>query len=96
MLHIAHIVQGVQDVKDLKNNLLSIGQLDDLECKNHIEGGILKLLRENLVLMKADKIIMNLYVLMGDMLQKVNVTVALTCQEEVVMTWHHRLSHMSE
>jgi len=36
------IVQGVRHVKHLKKNLLSIEQLDDLECKIHAEGGFLK------------------------------------------------------
>jgi len=39
-------------VKDLKKNLLSIGQLDDCECKIHTEGGILKVVRGYLVVMK--------------------------------------------
>jgi len=32
-------IQEVRHVMDLKKNLLSIGQLDDLGCKIHIEGG---------------------------------------------------------
>ena len=46
-------IQGVRHVKGLKKNLLSIGQLDDLGCKTHIEGGILKVLKGALVVMKA-------------------------------------------
>ena len=38
-------MQGVRHVKGLKKNLLSTGQLDDIECKTHIEGGILKVVK---------------------------------------------------
>ena len=62
-------IQGVRHVKGLKKNLLSIGQLDDLRCKTHIEGGILKILKGVLVVMKAEKVAANLYMLMGDTLQ---------------------------
>ena len=42
-------LQGVRHVKGLKKNLLSIGQLDELGCKTHIEGGILKVVKGALV-----------------------------------------------
>lgn len=47
-------------MKELKKNLLSIGQLDDLGCKTHIEGGILKVVKGALVVMKAKKLYGNL------------------------------------
>lgn len=83
-------------MKDLKNNLLSIGQLDDLGCKIHVEGGILKVVKGNLVVMKAKNIMSTLYVLMGDTLKEANATVALTSPEEASLTWHRRLRRMSE
>ena len=60
-------IQGVH-VKGLKKNLLSIAQLDGLECKTHIEDRILKVIKRALVVMKANKIAANLYRLLGDML----------------------------
>jgi len=93
---IVRTIQKVRHVKDLKKNILSIGQLDDLRYKIHTEGGILKVARENMVVMKAEKIMVNLYVLMWDTLQEVNATVASTSQEELVMMRHCRLQHMSE
>ncbi|RDX72702.1 hypothetical protein CR513_47779, partial [Mucuna pruriens] len=63
---------GVQYVKGLKNNLFSIGQFNDLECKIHTEGEILKVEKDNLVMMKVDKIMTNLYMLLGDTLQEAN------------------------
>jgi len=49
-------IQGVRHVKDLKKNLLSIGQLDVLRCTIHTQGVILKVVRENLVMIKVKKI----------------------------------------
>jgi len=37
------------------------------------------------VIIEAEKIATNLYILIGD-----------TLQEETTMTWHHKLGHMSE
>ena len=62
-------IQGIRHVKDLKKNLLSIRQLDNLGCKTHIEGGILKVVKGALVVMKEKKMVANLYMLLGDMLQ---------------------------
>ena len=53
-------------------------------------------MKGNLVLIKAEKIIANLCMLLGDMLQEVYALVATTSQEEAMMIWHQRLGHMSE
>ena len=89
-------IQGVRHVKGLKKNLLSIGQLDDLGCKFHIEGGILKVSKGALVVMKAEKISANLYMLLGDTLQEADASVAAASQEDSTTMWHRRLGHMSE
>ena len=89
-------IQGVRHVKGLKKNILSIGQLDDLGCKILTEGGIIKVVKGNLVVMKAKKIIANLYMLLGDTVQEADASVATANQEEATMTWHRRLGHMSE
>jgi len=41
------------NIQDLKEIILSIEQLDHLGCKVHIKDEILKMMRYNLVLMKA-------------------------------------------
>ena len=75
---------------------MSIGQLDDLGCKTHVENGILKLVKGALVVMKAKKISSNLYMLLGVTLLKGEASVASTSQEESALMWHCRLGHMSE
>ena len=46
-------LQGVRHMKGLRKNLLSIRQLDELGFKTHIEGGILKVIKGALVVMRA-------------------------------------------
>ncbi|KAJ0082954.1 hypothetical protein Patl1_10293 [Pistacia atlantica] len=48
---IIRTIQGVRHVKGLKKNLLSLGQLDDLGCKTHIENEIMKIVEGVLVVM---------------------------------------------
>lgn len=83
-------------MKGLKKHLLSIGQLDDLGCKTHAEGGILKVVRGALVVMKAEKLSTNLYIIMGETLQEGDVSIASTSQENSTTMWHRKLGHMSE
>ena len=75
-------IQGARHVKGLKKNLLSVGQLDNLGCKIQTESGILKVVKGNLVVMKAEKITSNLYMLLGDTLQEADASVAAASQEE--------------
>ena len=89
-------IQEVRHVKGLKKNLLSLGQLDDLGCKTHIQDGIMKVIKGALVVIKAEKIAVNLYMLSGDTLQEADVSVASASQEESTIIWHCKLGHMSE
>ncbi|KAI9160216.1 hypothetical protein LWI28_006248 [Acer negundo] len=92
-----HTIQEVRHVKSLKKNLLSLGQLDDLRCKTQIENGILKIVRGALVVIKAEKITSNLYMLKGETLQEADSCVASTNHgEESTIMWHHKLNHISE
>ncbi|TXG73741.1 hypothetical protein EZV62_002320 [Acer yangbiense] len=71
-------IQEVRHMKGLKKNLLSLGQLDNLGCKTQIENEILQIVRGALVVMKAEKITSNLYMLKGETLQEVDSCVAST------------------
>ena len=62
---IIRIIEEVRRVKGLKKNLLSLGQIDSHGCKTHVENGIMKIARGVLVLMKAEKISTNLFMLKG-------------------------------
>ena len=83
-------------MKGLKKNLLSIEQLDDLGCKTHIESGILKVVKGALMLIKAENIKVNLYMLLRDMFQEADALVASNSQQKTTILWHRKLGHTSE
>ena len=63
-------IKKVHHVIGLKKKLLSLGQLDDLRCKTHIENGNMKIVKGALVVMKVEKIATNLYMLKGETLEE--------------------------
>ncbi|XP_020258296.1 uncharacterized protein LOC109834676 [Asparagus officinalis] len=57
----------------------------------------MKIVRGVLVVIKAEKITANLYMLKGETLQEVDSCVTSTSRgEEQTMIWHHKLGNMSE
>ncbi|KAI9180139.1 hypothetical protein LWI28_001624 [Acer negundo] len=90
-------IQEVRHVKGLKKNLLSLGQLDDLGCKSHIENGIMKIARGVLVVIRVEKIVANLYMLKGETLHEADACVVSSNHgEESTMMWHRKLGNISE
>ncbi|KAL0561700.1 hypothetical protein IC582_002140 [Cucumis melo] len=90
-------IQQVRHVEDLKKNLLSLGQLDDLDCKVVVEKRLTKLIKGALVLMKGRKVDANLYMLEGETLQEGEASVASSSSgKNLLMMWHCKLGHMSE
>ncbi|KAH9723668.1 hypothetical protein KPL70_007189 [Citrus sinensis] len=85
----------VRHVNGLKKNLLSLGQMDSHGYKTDVQNGIMKIVKGALVLMKAEKIGANLFMLKGEILQEADACVAST-GEELTMMWHLKLGHMSE
>ncbi|TXG73740.1 hypothetical protein EZV62_002319 [Acer yangbiense] len=90
-------IHKVRQVKGLKKNLLSLGQLDDPGCKTQIENRILKIVKGALVVMKAEKITSYLYMFKGETLQEADSYVASTNHgEKSTIIWHHKLGHISK
>lgn len=90
-------IQEVRHVKDLRKNLLSLGQLDENGCSYKTHGGVMKILKGALVVMKAEKVVANLYVLKGETHQEGEGSTALANSfEKSTMMWHQKLGHMSE
>ena len=85
----------VRHVNGLKKNLLSLGQMDSHGYKTHAENEIIKTVKGALILMKAEKIGANLFMLKGETLQEVDAFVASNGEESTMM-WHLKLGHMSE
>ena len=63
-----HTIEKVRHVKGMKKNILSLGQIDSHGCKTHIEIRIMKIVKGTLVLMKAEKIGVNIFILKGETL----------------------------
>ncbi|KAG6780349.1 hypothetical protein POTOM_013203 [Populus tomentosa] len=90
-------ISGVRHVKDLKKNLLSVGQFDSLGCKIRTDNGIMKIIQGALVVLKARKTVANMFVLMGETHYGAKASIASSNPaEEKTMMWHQKLGHMSE
>lgn len=90
-------ISGVRHVKDLKKNLLSVGQFDSLGCKIRTDNGIMKIVKGALVVLKARKTVANMFVLMGETHHEAEASIASASPaEEKTMMWHQKLGHMSE
>ncbi|KAH9671607.1 hypothetical protein KPL70_017434 [Citrus sinensis] len=85
----------VRHVNGLKKNLLFLGQMDSHGYKTHVENGIMKIVKGALVLMKAEKIGANLFMLKGETLHEADACVASNGEESTMM-WHLKLGHISE
>jgi len=84
-----HTISGVQHMKGLKKNLLSVGKFDSLGCKIRTDNGIMKIIKGALVVLKARKIVANLFVLMGETHHEAKASIASASPaEEKTMMWH--------
>ena len=84
----------VRCVNGLKKNLLSLGQMDNHGYKTHVENEIMKIVKGALILMKAEKIGVNLFMLKGETLYEVD-TCVISNKKESTMMWHLKLGHIS-
>ncbi|KAH9753878.1 Integrase catalytic domain-containing protein [Citrus sinensis] len=79
-------IEEVRHVNGLKKNILSLGQMDSHGYKTHVENEIMKIVKGALVLMKAEKIGANLFMLKGETLQEADVCVASNGEESTMIT----------
>ena len=92
---IIRTLTNVHHVPDLKRNLISLGTLESNGCRYAAEGGVLKVSKGALVLMKGSRH-GSLYILQGS---TVTGSVAVTSTHsdiDLTKLWHARLGHMSE
>ncbi|KAF3642236.1 Polygalacturonase [Capsicum annuum] len=86
----------VRYVLDLKKNIILLGTLESLGCKYTGEGGVLKVSRGALVIMKAQRP-GTLYTLLGSTVTGVAAVSTLNqFDPNITKLWHMRLGHMSE
>ena len=82
-------VREVRHVEGLRKNLLSLGQLDELDYEIVVEKWIMKVIRETFVLMKGETVTIRLYMLKGETLLEREASVASSNPNEISTTlWH--------
>ena len=87
----------IRHVPDLKRNLVSLSTLDAKGYKYTSEGGVLKISKGALVVMKGHQKTTMLYVLQGSTVTKDVVVASCSLSEDdITKLWHMCLRHMSE
>ncbi|KAL6493219.1 hypothetical protein OROGR_032978 [Orobanche gracilis] len=92
---IVRTFSNVRYVPDLKRNLISLGTLESLGCRYSAKGGVLKVSKGALVLLKANRV-GSLYVLQGSVVTGSAAVSSSMPHKDVTKLWHMRLGHMSE
>ena len=87
----------VRPIPDLKRNLISLSTLDAKKYKYIGEGGVVKVSKGALIMMKVQKRSANLYVLQGSMVSGyATVTTSSLLDDDVTRLLHMHLGNMSE
>ena len=84
----------VRHVPELRKSLISLGTLEASGCKYTGEGGVLKVKRGALVVIKGERM-GSLYKLVGKTITG-DAAVSTSSDEDATPMWHARLGHMSE
>ncbi|KAK2993218.1 hypothetical protein RJ640_005186 [Escallonia rubra] len=83
-------------IPDLKKNLISLGILDSIDCSISIKGGVMKVSKCAMVIMKGQKT-GNLYKLIGNtVIGGASVSTHAGSSNDNSELWHKRLGHLSE
>lgn len=91
---IVRILENVRHVPELKKSLISLSELDSRGYKYTGQGGVIKVSKGILVVMKGIRV-GNLYKLLGSTVVD-GAQMVIEHDEFPVRLWHRRLGHMSE
>ena len=93
---VVKVLSNVRHVPDFRKNLISLGVLDDLGYSYSSKGGIMKITKDALMVMKGQKI-STLYRLIGNtVVGRVAVTTPVESSTDDTKLWHMRLGHIGE
>ncbi|GJT45467.1 retrovirus-related pol polyprotein from transposon TNT 1-94 [Tanacetum coccineum] len=92
---VVRTITGVRHVPDLKRNLISLSTLEANGCKYSGEGGVMKIFKGALVLMKAIQS-GGLYVLQGTVVYGTAGVATSKASLDDSKLWHYRLGHMGQ
>jgi hypothetical protein len=88
------ILTDVIHVPELRKSLISLGVLDTGGYKSIVQGGVMKVYKGILLVMKAKKV-GNMFMLEGRT-ESDHATIVSENDNDSVRLWHQRLGHMSE
>jgi transposase InsO family protein len=89
-----HTLIDVRHVPTMFRNLISLNTLDNLWYKYFASGGVLKVSKGSLIVMKGVMKSANLYILSGDTIIGTAAVTSENCCDSKL--WHMRLRHMSQ
>ena len=93
---VVRVLSNVRHVPYLRKNLISLGVLDDLGYSYSSKGGITKITKGALMVMKGQKV-NTLYKLIGNtIVGRVAVTTPVESSIDDTKLWHMRLGHIGE
>ena len=93
---VVRTLTNVRHILDLKKNLISLGTLDSQRYKYCAEGGVLRVSKGSLIMMKG-KLVNGLYLLQDStIVGAAAVSSSLDHELDTTCLWHMRLGHMSE
>ena len=87
---VVHTLTDVRHVPELKKNLISLGTLDDIGCKYTAEGGVLKVSRGAMIVMKGKRV-SSLYHLLGETVIEAAAISSGKSDSDLTQLWHMRL-----
>ncbi|KAK3001151.1 hypothetical protein RJ639_022142 [Escallonia herrerae] len=85
----------VRHIPGLRKNLISLGTLDYNECSYRASGGVMRIMKGAIVVMKGLKQ-NNLYLLQGSTVTGVSTASSSDIDSNTTKLWHMRIGHMSE
>ena len=93
---VVRVLSNVKHILDLRKNLTSLGVLDDLGYSYTSKGGIMKITKGALMVMKGQKV-SKLYRLIGNtVVGRVAATALIKSSIDDTKLWQMRLSHIGE
>ena len=92
---IVRTLSDVRHIPELKKNLISLGTLDSNGCTYKAGGGVMRISKGALVVMKGLKQ-NGLYFLQGSTITGAAAVSSSDSDSEITKLWHMRLGHMSE
>ena len=93
---VVRTLTDVRHIPDLKKNLISLGVLDSQGCKYSAQGGVLKVSKGALIVIKG-RLVNGLYLLQGSIVIGVaSISSSSDSDSDTTSLWHMRLGHISE